>query len=455
MAMGENCSVGNKKETVSTGKLLKFFIPLGLSASLVTVSHIIINSTLTRADNPELIIASYVIAMSLFSITERLGVLLRHTCSALVRDRTSFKVMAHVAIYVITTLMLISATIAFTPLGSWIFSTLFGVEPTMVAHIVEVYQILIIVIFFSAIRCLFQGVIILNKQTKWLTFGMVIRLLGMYLLSQYFIQTGNINAKTGAYIFLLGMMIESIVSFVEGRLLVKKMVKDEPSHPIKNKSEIFRFYKPLIFSSLIIVLVAPLINVFLGKTIDIELAIAAYAIAFSITQLMLSFFSYIHQIVLTFYSENSEKVKRFAFVIGVIPVIVLALFNFTPLGHLFIENVIGANERLLEASLQALQFFLIMAIVFPILDYCNGLLLLRSQTKVMVFSQATHVLVTLTVLFIASSIVPHWNGMIGSLGHSLGMAAELCVVIFFIVKKEKEQNRGQVIPKGQRKAANY
>ncbi|WP_196121200.1 multi antimicrobial extrusion protein MatE [Anaerobacillus alkaliphilus] len=453
--MGDSSCVDTKKDTVSNRKLLKFFIPLGLSASLVTISHIIINSTLTRADNPELIIASYVIAMSLFSITERLGVLLRHTCSALVRDRKSFQLMAHVAFYVITTLMLISVTIAFTPLGSWIFSKLFGVETNMVGQIVEVYQILVIVILFSAIRCLFQGVIILNKQTKWLTFGMVIRLIGMYLLSLYFIHTGNINAKTGAYIFLLGMMIESIVSYIEGRFLVKKMVNEDPSHKITTKSQIFRFYKPLILSSLIIVLVAPLINVFLGKTNDIELAIAAYAIAFSITQLMLSFFTYIHQIVLTFYNENSEKVKKFTFTIGVVPVIVLALFNFTPLGHLFIENIIGANDRLLEASLQALRFFLIMAVVFPILDYCNGLLLLRSQTSVMVYSQTTHVLVLLAVLVTASSIVPQWNGMIGSLAHSMGMAAELGVVSLFILKKNRGLKKNQAnINKMQNKLAN-
>ncbi|MFN7249338.1 MAG: multi antimicrobial extrusion protein MatE [Anaerobacillus sp.] len=423
-----------KGEIVSSAKLLKFFIPLGLSASLVTISHLIINSTLTRAENPELIIASYVIAMSLFSITERLGVLLRHTCSALVRDRQSFKVMAHVASYVIFSLMLVSTFIAFSPLGHWIFSNLFGVESTMVTHIVEVYQILIIVIFFSAVRCLFQGVIILTKQTKWLTIGMVVRLIGMYGLSLYFIETGNINAKTGAYIFLLGMMIESLVSFIEGKILVKKMVKKDIQHHITKKAQIFKFYQPLIFSSLIIVLVAPLINVFLGKTEEIELAIAAYAIAFSICQLILSSFSYIHQIVLSFHKDNSDKVKKFIGGIGLIPVIVLAIVAFTPLGSLFIENVIGASDRLLEESLQALKFFLIMTIAFPILEYCNGLLLLRSQTKVMVFSQTTHVIFTVLILLITTSVVPHWNGMIGSLAHSVGMAAEACVVYLFLMK---------------------
>ncbi|UUZ93867.1 hypothetical protein LJK87_04030 [Paenibacillus sp. P25] len=40
-------------------RLLAFFIPLGISASLVTISHVIINSTLARSAHPEIIIASY------------------------------------------------------------------------------------------------------------------------------------------------------------------------------------------------------------------------------------------------------------------------------------------------------------------------------------------------------------------------------------------------------------
>ncbi|WP_261179563.1 hypothetical protein [Anaerobacillus sp. CMMVII] len=296
-----------EKETLTTKRILMFFIPLGLSASLVILSHIIINGTLTRGDNPEVIIASYVIAISLFSITERLGVLLRHTCSALVRDRVSFKAMAMVGCYVIVALMAVSTIIAYTPIGIWIFTVLYGVKENVIDQIVDVYQILIIVILFSAVRCLFQGVIILNRQTKWLTIGMIIRLIAMYLLSLYFIHTGNITAKTGAYIFLAGMVIESIISFIEGRQLVKKMVNKDQNHTVTTKTQIFRFYKPLIFSSLIIVLVAPLINVFLGKTNDIELAIASYAIALSITQLILSFFTYTHQIVLTFIKTIQKK----------------------------------------------------------------------------------------------------------------------------------------------------
>ena len=51
--------------------LTAFFVPLGISALLVTVSHVIINGTLARATiQQELVISAYAIAMSVFGLFE-------------------------------------------------------------------------------------------------------------------------------------------------------------------------------------------------------------------------------------------------------------------------------------------------------------------------------------------------------------------------------------------------
>ncbi|PMC39099.1 multi antimicrobial extrusion protein MatE [Bacillus sp. UMB0899] len=430
--------INSQDDTLSTKKILMFFVPLGLSASLVTFSHMIINGTLTRGNDAEIIIASYVVAMSLFGITERLGVLLRNACSALVRDKVSFRAMSIVSAYVVVSLMLAAASVAFTPVGKWIFSTLFGADQSMISEIISVYQVLIFVTFFSAIRCLFQGVIILNRQTKWLTIGMAIRLIVMYLLSLYFIQTGNIDARTGAIIFLSGMVVESLISFLEGRVLVKKMVDKDPTHSIRTKKQIFQFYHPLILSSLIIVMVGPVINAFLGKTNEIELAIASYAIALSIAQLFLSFFTYIHQIVLTFHKDHPQKVQQFTVMIGFIPTIILAVFCITPIGAFVIKHLLGASDRLVAASLESLYVFMLMTLAFPFIDYCNGLLMVKKKTKVMVYSQSTNLIFTFIILVVTSAIFPHWNGKIGALAQSVGMVSELCILAFILYSGGKK-----------------
>src|SRR5699024_12093737 len=89
-----------------------FFIPLGVSASLTSVTHVIINGTLSRGDNAAFIIACYAVAMSLFGIIERPIIIFRQTSSALVHDRKAFKILSRFFIYVLFTIMLISSIIA-------------------------------------------------------------------------------------------------------------------------------------------------------------------------------------------------------------------------------------------------------------------------------------------------------------------------------------------------------
>lgn len=424
-------------EQITFKTLLFFFIPLGLSASLVTISHVIINSTLARAENSEFIIASYAIAMSIFVFTERTAVLMRQTCSALVRDRQSFQQMYAVAIYVILFLFFVSSLVAYTPAGNWLISATFGIDADMAWQVKHIYQVLIFVTIFSAVRCLFHGIIISNRKTKWLTIGMVIRLAIMYGLSLYFISTGTITGRTGAVIFLAGMMVECLMSLWEGRKIVKTLPGEIPGS-IRKKKQIFSFYTPLVLSSFFTVMIGPSINIFLGKTESIELSIASYAVALSITQLVTSFFSYTHQIVLNFFQINADKVIKFSFVIGILPALMLGIFSYTDIGPFFMEHVMGLNERMVTATIQCTKIFMMFVVIFPFLDFFNGLLMLMNQTRFMIVSQTTNLLTTVVVLLLTISYFTHWNGRIGALAQSVGMLFELGVIVVFFVLNKSE-----------------
>ncbi|TCZ75882.1 multi antimicrobial extrusion protein MatE [Paenibacillus albiflavus] len=417
---------------ISIKQLLAFFIPLGLSSTLVTISHVIINSTLARSPNPEFIIATYAIPLSLLALTERPAVLLRQTCSALVRDQVSFKAMSAISNYVLLGIMILSLAISYTPLGHAVFLYIFGVEDSMLNPILEVYRILIYVNIFSGLRCLYHGLIIYNMRTKMLTIGMIIRLIAMYLLSVYFIQTNQVTSgKVGAIIFLMGMMIECSIAVWEGRSLLHKQIpKKLPDHPVSTKRHIFKFYRPLLYSTLLAAMIGPGINAMLGKTSNISLAIAAYALASSVNFLVLSFFSYMHQIVLNFYNKDRKAVLRFALIICFIPAILSGLLGHSPIGPWFLSHVMGVNNELMRACIETIQVFMIYNLFFPFLDFSNGLIMLKGRTKVMVWSQSVNVLFTFLTLVICILLTPGWNGMIGALAQSLGVLGELSVILF-------------------------
>ncbi|MBD2867163.1 multi antimicrobial extrusion protein MatE [Paenibacillus arenilitoris] len=418
-----------ERQAVSMKKLWSFFLPLGVSASLVTISHVIINSTLSRSADPEKIISSYAVAMSLLAITERPAVLLRQTCSTLVRDKRSFRSTLTVAQLVFASIMLMGLVISYTPLGTFIFQGVFGVGEDNVGDVLLVYRVLMFVSLFSGIRCFYQGIIIYNLRTKWLTIGMAIRLAGMYALSLYFIHTGVTSGVVGAIIFLFGMMIEAAVSFSEGRVLARQLPDKLEDHAVENKRHVFSFYRPLLLSSFISLWIGPAINAMLGKTWDAYLSISSFAIASSLVLLLSSFFSYFHQIVINFYRIDPAAVRKFTLMLGFVPVLLMGIIAFTPVGDLLLEHVIGVHGRLRAESIRVLQGFVLFAFVMPWLDVMNGLVFVRGQTKLIIGSQIANFSLTFVTLLVLVALAPQWNGTIGAWAQSIGMAAELLFVV--------------------------
>jgi len=428
-------STGNDRQSartrgISAARILKFFFPLGLSASLVTLSHVIINGTLARAPRPEPVIAGFAIAQSIFLVTERPALLIRQTVSALVRDRVSFRALSRLTLGVIAAIVLAGSVIAFTPAGPALIRFAFGTDDELTAATMEAYRIVMFVSVFSALRCLYHGVLIRDRNTKWLTLGMLIRLAVMYAASLIILESGvPISGGAGALIFLIGMATEAAFGYFEGRQTVRRLPARNPASKVARVRDIFPFYRPLVLSSFIGVLIGPAINIMLGKTAELELAIASFAVAASVMNLMLSFFSYSHQIALQFFGQDAQTSVRVMAAVNLAPAALVSSLAFTPAGPWLLRIVLGAEGPLLSESLAVLKFFLPYAALFACVDFCHGLMMLRGQTRVLIKSQSVNLLIVLTTLLAAVAAVPGWNGRIGALAQSSGCAAELIALL--------------------------
>jgi progressive ankylosis protein len=422
---------------VSYKQLSAFFIPLGFSASLTSITHVIINGTLTRAEDAAFIIACYAVAFALFGIVERPIIVFRQTSSALVKDKQSFKLLNIVLIYVVGIVFLFSSLLAYSSIGDWMYVHFFNADENMVHTISQTFKVITLVLIFSGIRGIYQGIIINHLQTKWLTIGVVIRLIGMFVIAYLLVKTDYVTSMGGAFIFLVGMIIECIISVWKGHFIVKDYPDAKDSTKLR-KSEIFKFYTPLVFYFLIQTMMIPIIYVFLAQSDNIQMGIASFALAFSITNMVLSFFMYTHQIVLQFYKENKKRVINFTLFISVIPSVLLSVLCFSSAGTWFMETVMGADPVLAATTLGVLKFFILKTLVYPIVDFLNGFLMLERQTNRMVLSQVINLLAVLITLSILVLYVPHWNGMNGAIAASIGEVAGL-VVVFSIVYKMNQR----------------
>ncbi|WP_027094371.1 hypothetical protein [Cohnella thermotolerans] len=433
------------EERVTLKRLFFFFIPLGLSALLINLSHVVINGTLARAANPEFILAGYATAMSLLTVTERPAVLFRETCSALVRDRLSFAAIRRVAFIVFGGSLVFGGLIAYTPVGRWVFGGAYGADADTADAAVDVYHALMFLSVFSGIRCLYQGVIIYKMRTKWLTVGMVFRLGAMIALSQYMLHVGVTNSRQGAVIFVFGMIVEAAVSWLEGHKLARELPERDPDCDVARPGQVLKFYNPLLFSSLIIVWVPPILNALLGHTDRGTLAIASFSVAGSFMNLVLGFFNYFHQIALQFYRTHPLLVRKFVLLMAFVPGGLIACIAFTPAGPWIFVHLIGVEDRLLDASINALRAYLPYVLIFPWLDSLNGIILSRGQTKLMFGSQTSNALITIVLIVTLTLALPQWAGTLGSLAQSGGIAAELAL-LYWLFRRSRRMERMTRLP---------
>lgn len=421
-------------------QLSAFFIPLGFSASLTSITHVIINGTLSRGENAAYIIACYAVAFALFGIIERPIIVFRQTCSALVSDVRSFKLLAAFLLFILTLTLLLGSLLAYTFIGDWVYTHGFNASENMVNTISQTFKVITIVIIFSGIRGIYQGVIINHLETKWLTVGVVIRLCAMFIVSYMFVHFDYITSVGGAIIFLVGMFVECLLSVYKGHFILKRQKATKEGANLQ-LSDITGFYTPLMFYFIMQTVLIPIIYVFLAKSENIEVSIASFALAFSITQMMLSFFMYTHQIVLQFYKQEKRKVINFIIVISIVPSLLLCFLCYSPAGLWFMEVIMGADEELAITTLAVLKFFIIKTLVFPWVDFLNGFLMLQRQTKRMLIAQIVNlVTVVLSLLFLVR-FFPNWNGANGAIAASVGELAGLLIVTMIVYRMSDNYKR--------------
>jgi len=76
-------------------------------------------------------------------------------------------------------------------------------------------------------------------------------------------------------------------------------------------------------------------------------------------------------------------------------------------------------------------------LLFPWVDYGNGLVMLHKRTRYMAFSQLGNVGMTVLALVVAVTMAPSWNGHIGALAQSFGLIGELLVLVLLLRRFEK------------------
>jgi progressive ankylosis protein len=428
-------------------RLILFYMPLGFSAMLAGLTHVIINGVLARSPEAEITISTYAVALSVSFLLDLPINVLRQTSSKYARDQSSFGAVARLALILAVSITALSAAIGWTPLGHFIFSVVFGVKEELLLPTIDVFRVLAFFYPLTALRSLFQGVILNQLRTAWMTVGMVIRVIVMFAMSYYFIQIGWTNdGRVGAWIFFVGLVIEAAVMTLEGISLKRKLPTAEIAQlpplelkPISRTAQLLPFYVPLLYSSLVTVLLNPSIQSSLNKGANPTLAVASFAVAAQLVNMMIWFCSFAHQAVLQFYSTDKRNVIKLTIGLSILAPAVLLVLSTDTAGLWLLEGVLGVHGGLLEEVQWLMRILSLQCLLFPWIDFIAGLAMLRGHTKAVMVGKFGSVLVSLAILILCVVFIPQLNGKIAAIAVAIAAPLELLVVIAWLrrlVRKE-------------------
>ncbi len=202
----------------------KFYIPLALTSFLLLGAQPLGSAALSRMPNALNSLAVWPVLVSVIFLFRGLGFAYNEVVvTALKEKQASFAELQRFAFILSVALTMLIGLVAFTPFAHVYFATIAGLNETLTELALSAFALAVVWPAISVLRNLYQGVLVFNKQTRYVTESVLASLIATSLL------------------LFLGVMLKSysgvfvgLVAFITGNI-VQVLWLVWRSHPIRSQ----------------------------------------------------------------------------------------------------------------------------------------------------------------------------------------------------------------------------
>lgn len=366
-----------------------------LTAELLMISHAIITAFLARMEDPESALAAYSIA---FYLHATLGSPL-WACQTIavtyVRDRASFHRMLWFSTWMGLAMLALWLAIGFTSLGDWAYGTLFGAGEDVVRAAKNCTLVFSAMILFVIPRSVVYGLFMVKRKTMLVTYGSIIRLafLGVLLV---FLSEDAQGAAVGAVAMVACVVIETSVVMFLATPYYRQLARG--SRP-PGYRDMWRVSWPIMVMHTAEFGMVFALNIFLGRLLRPEIALAAFGLLDALLRVILSPTRNLIPISQTLITSRRDVpvITLFATIVGAFFAALMLLFFFDPVKDLILGGVMGLPRELADYIAPSLVLGALLALVMTTSAYFRGLLINAKRTGVIALSSAVRMFAVVVV----------------------------------------------------------
>ncbi|MCB1510331.1 MAG: hypothetical protein KDJ36_05460, partial [Hyphomicrobiaceae bacterium] len=406
-----------------------FFFPLVLMVELNMISKSVIHAFLARTDDPSITLAAFNAAFTFYfaitSSTEITAVLSLSYLKARADVRRLIGFMLTILIVPLALVLLVSLTLA----GNTVFGSWFGLSPQGQAEARMATGLLVFTVPVLILRGTAFSLLMLNRKTIIITWSTLVRLLSL-AVSLAVLPLWLEGAAIGAAALALCMASETVFAW----LFATRLFFELPA--VRDARDTFwgywNFSWPLIINASAEMGVIFVINLFLGRLSQPEVAIAAFGVTHGLVSLLMAPMRNLTQTAQTLVAQRPDVRVIGTFTVQLIvtfTLLALVLFD-TPLRHQILGGIMGLTPQLAAYCEPALSISFAMAGFWACTALFRGLLAKARTTK----SLAASGILRIATAAIAGSISlshPDWNGaLLGVIAWVLSYVVESMISVW-------------------------
>ncbi len=436
------------EESERTRAILRFQLPLGVTAIIMASTFTVVNAGLARTISPEAALAAFALAQSATNLFASPLWSTRNLILTLATDRVSVHNAIRLTIVLTVLLSAWMGVLAFTPVGPWIYSNVFGAPADLLPAVMDVVRLCLVLPIIYALRGWGQAIVLIHRRTPLLMVAMIVRLAVMLPMAVLLPGTGLFSPTgVGAAIWVVGMALESLVCVFFGRRLMSLAPEripflDDPG-VVTSVKDAIRFQLPLIAHAYVSAMTFPIINAALARSMNPQMALAGFQVAWSLAFLFVAFVHpNMEQTVMVFLESGRwwQVIRRVGLWIILSDVLLFVLFIMSGGASWILLSVIGVTPTLLPVVRIILLITAGTIFFGGVVDMWVGVATKMRRTPVVGLAKAADVLVVALVAFGSIAIWPHAGGYIAPIALTMGLAANLGV-LYRLVPIEVPQTR--------------
>lgn|GEM_PF-446001 len=424
--------------SIPWGQVLGFYLPLAATSMLMMVTHSVVSSAMTRTLAPAIALAGYSAASSVGQMFEAPCYSMQRMALTFIRGRRSFGVVRKTSAIMLAILVGVMLLLSWTPLSRSVFVGIMGIGEEVYGAALPSMRVFILWPISSALRSIYQALIVRQKKTGWLTVNMVVRVCLMFAAAIALPRLWPAG-PVGATILMLGLCTEAILAFVVATKAIAPLEEDGPEGDALTSVQVLAFALPLALASAIQTLAKPVVAASLSQTVDPEITLAGYQVASSFSYILLALTYNIYQVVLIFIKDRPtyRQILRFVIALGFTGTAVLAVCNVPVVGNWIFGGVIGTAPDITVKAMGTLAVLAVTPILFALVEFYSGMLTLTKHAGWVTAAKMVNVAATSLTVLTLTRALPGLGGALGALSVVVGGVAEVAVS-YIAFRRSKE-----------------